>query len=561
MLCRPDKGKGIVLLNRTDYVEKMNTILSDQTKFSEIGSPEFAIIFRLEDKINRTLKQFKDENILNDHVYQDLYSSGSSFGTLYGLPKIHKENVPLRPILASYNSPNFSIAKYLVPLLNALTINQHTIINASKFIPQILLQDTNSFMVSFDVKSLFTNVPLLETINIILNKLFPTEFTLFHGFDKVSFKKLLELAVTDTHFLFNGKLYKQVDGMAMGSPLGPTFANIFMCFLEEQMLDLCPVTFKPLFYRRYVDDTFVLFRDESHATLFLDYINNFHSNIQFTKDSEVNHQLPFLDILISRCGNHFQTSVFRKSTFTGLGLNFFSHCPFIFKLNSCKTLLHRTYNLCSNWNRFHEELLVLTSYFAKNCYPSYIFTNITRIFLDNIFHPKLATYDVPKKLVFISLPYMGNFSSVVTKDLTSALSRLYPYVNFKFMFKNPLTIGSLFQFKDALPDLMRSCLVYKFSCPKCTFGTYIGCTNRLLKVRIDSHRGVSHRTGCNLNKQEISAVRSHCQKCRHSLDYKDFKIIAQSQNRHSLLLLESLCIKQLSPTLNNTTTSVPLHIV
>ena len=137
-------------------------------------------------------------------------------------------------------------------------------------------------MVSFDVRSLFTNVPIYETIDIILKKLFPNDTTLVNGFDKQSFRKILELSVLDTHFIFDKKLYKQVDGMAMGSPLGPTFANIFMCTLEERFLDQCPASFKPVFYKRYVDDTFVLFRDRSHAQLFLDFINNFHSNIKFS---------------------------------------------------------------------------------------------------------------------------------------------------------------------------------------------------------------------------------------------------------------------------------------
>ena len=268
IICRPDKGKGIVLLDRDDYVNKMNVILSDQTKFVEVGFPEFSVIFRAEDKINRTLKQLKDRNIINGDTYNSLFSSGSSFGILYGLPKVHKENVPLRPILAAYNCPSFPLAKFLVPLLNNLSTNQYTLSNSSQFVPQILVQNPDNFMVSFDVCSLFTNVPLSETIDIILNKLFASDDSFYQEFDKGSFKKLLELAVLDTHFVFNGKLYKQVEGMAMGSPLGPTFANIFMCHLEELFLNQCPVEFKPTFYRRYVDDTFVLFKSKSQAELF-----------------------------------------------------------------------------------------------------------------------------------------------------------------------------------------------------------------------------------------------------------------------------------------------------
>ena len=226
VICRPDKGKGVVLLNRNDYINKMEHVLSDGTKFTLVGQPTFSTIFKIEDKVNRTLKQFKDDSLITNDTYNTLYSSGSAYSVLYGLPKVHKRDVPLRPILAAYNSPNFATAKYLVPLLSDLTSNQYTLNNSSSFIPQILHQNPFSFMVSFDVQSLFTNVPLSETIDIIINKLFPQDDTLFHSFGKHNFRKLLELAVIDTHFIFNNNVYKQTDGMAMGSPLGPTFANI-----------------------------------------------------------------------------------------------------------------------------------------------------------------------------------------------------------------------------------------------------------------------------------------------------------------------------------------------
>ena len=136
----------------------------------------------------------------------------------------------------------------------------------------------------------------------------------------------MQLAVLDTAFIFNGKAYIQTDGMAMGSPLGPTFANIFMCSLEERMLDECPLANHPLFYGRYVDDTFLLFRGKEQAEAFLEYANEMHPNIKFTIEHEKDHKLPFLDVLVYRDDDHFNTTVFRKKTFTGLGTNFYSHC-------------------------------------------------------------------------------------------------------------------------------------------------------------------------------------------------------------------------------------------
>ena len=121
-------------------------------------------------------------------------------------------------------------------------------------------------------------------------------------------------------------------------------------------------------------------------------------------------------------------------------------------------------------------------------------------------------------------------------------------------------LGNLFHFKDTLPELMRASLVYLFSCPKCNFGTYVGCTSRMPRVRIDSHKGVSHRTGSLLRVKEQSSIRSHSIICKHRIEYKDFKILSHAPNQHSLLFLESLLIKQHSPTLNSQTTSVPLYI-
>ena len=161
--------------------------------------------------------------------------------------------------------------------------------------------------------------------------------------------------------------------------------------------------------------------------------------------------------------------------------------------------------------------------------------------------------------MYISLPLTYSSSSI-KKELIRLLGNLYPYVDFRFVFKNPFTIGSLFHFKDTLPVLMRSSCVYIYNCPNCKFGTYIGCSKRLLKVRIDAHKGVSYRTSSVLTNKEYSAIRSHTTSCKCSIHYDHFKILSQASNQQSLPLLESLYIKQLSPTLNNQTTSVPLHI-
>ena len=141
----------------------------------------------------------------------------------------------------------------------------------------------------------------------------------------------------------------------MGSPLGPTLANVFLCFHEKTWLDNCPLEFKPLLYRRYVDDTFVLFKNEDHAAQFLEYLNDRHQNIRFTMELENENKLAFLDLLIEKGNNKFESSVFRKKTFSGLGISFFSYCSHKFKINAIKTLLHRAFHLCSTYQYLDNE--------------------------------------------------------------------------------------------------------------------------------------------------------------------------------------------------------------
>ena len=141
IITRPDKGKGTVILDKGDYVEKINLILSDATKFERLGTPSANIIFRTEDKINRFLRSLKEEGIINEGTYQQLFVSGAFYGILYGLPKIHKPNIPMRPILSSYSTPNYKLVKLMEPLLEPFTRSNYTVKNSQEFKEKINVQD------------------------------------------------------------------------------------------------------------------------------------------------------------------------------------------------------------------------------------------------------------------------------------------------------------------------------------------------------------------------------------------------------------------------------------
>ena len=122
-------------------------------------------------------------------------------------------------------------------------------------------------MASLDVEFLFTNIPLEETISACCDSLFSNNANV-NNINRINFENLLRAALHNNFFNFQGKIYKQSDGVAMGSPLCPILAKAFLCFHEQIWLNECPDEFKPVYYRRYVDDIFVLFRSPDHLEEF-----------------------------------------------------------------------------------------------------------------------------------------------------------------------------------------------------------------------------------------------------------------------------------------------------
>ena len=173
----------------------------------------------------------------------------------------------------------------------------------------------------------------------------------------------------------------------MGLPLGPTLANVFMSHVENNYF-MSPnnnVTFKPSLYLRYIDDIFCVFKSQDHIQHFLNMINSFHNNLQFTIEFSQNNILPFLDVSIKVEDNKCSTSVYRKPTYTNLLMNFSACCPFTYKIGLLNCLIFRAFKICSSWYSFHEEIQYLLNLFVSNAFPSKLFFNTLKRFLDNVF--------------------------------------------------------------------------------------------------------------------------------------------------------------------------------
>lgn len=559
VIMKPDKGNGVVLMDKTEYIEKIDVILSDASKFQKVNKEPFECTVKLEDKINRVIRKLGNKGCLTDELMQSLQASGSRPGRLYGLPKVHKENHPLRPILSAIGTANYNIAKYLVPILAPITTNEFTLLDSFNFIHCLRNSHyPDSVMASFDIKSLFTQIPLDETMDICIQELFKDGNSV-NGMDRKQFRELLSLATKECYFIFNGNLYKQIDGVSMGSCLGPTLANAFMCYMERKWLNECPTAIKPLLYKRYVDDTFLLFETRDQIPLFLNYLNGKHNNIEFTAEVEENNTLPFLDITVEHTENGLRTSVYRKKTFTGLTSNFTSASPKKYKINLIMTLVTRAYKICSNYFNLHKELENIRSMLQKNGFPlnfinTYIGKQLTKLYVNTA---QEESSNVRRPITYIPLTFTGIHSNNIKKQLTSLLSNAYPQLDVKIYFTLQNRISNFFRIKDPIPNNIKSKVVYKWQCRGCD-ATYVGRTVRSTWMRWHQHLGKSFRTGNYLARPDYSAIRDHRESTGHPLSLEDFSVLATAQSAGDLEILEGIYSSQLKPSIARNVASTAL---
>ena len=424
---------------------------------------------------------------------------------MYGLPKTHKKDVLLRPILSMTGSVQHQLAKYLSsPLETVLTLYSSNCIRDSFTFADIIKTSNSSvFLCFFDISSLFTNVPLAETIQICADALYSSEHPP-SPFPRQIFIQLMEMATSSVEFSFNDIMHRQIDVVTMGSPLGPALANIFVGYYESKLFQ---TTSKPEMYYRYMDETFVVFSNEDECDLFLYSLNSLHPSLRFTFKKESNLGLPFLDVLVEKSPSKFITSIYRKPTFTGQYLRWNSFSPRKRKTNLILTLTHRALAICAP-ERLPSEVEKIKFILLTNGYPEHVIKSFMAMKMKQ-FHalPKFGPEKFP---VYLHLPWLGSVSTRFEKQVKSAVKQCFSAVEPRVVYSTNELLPPTN--KDVLPALQKSNVIQQFSC-HCD-SRDVGCTSQRLQDRIKQHAPKSIRS-CSSSQKRLSPAR-RCKSSTHT---------------------------------------------
>lgn len=479
IVTKADKGNCVVILDKPAYITKTITFLS---------SPDFLPLNKnpltsYNTKIRKKINDSNDTLIALGTSSSKLLISNPHPPVLYSLPKIHKENIPIRPIVSFINSPAYKLANFLNKIFNSYlqVSSPFSIKNTSQLINS--LSDfpipPNSFLVSFDIKNLFPSVPSGECVDIVSNLFSSSTLNPTHIPVLLS---LLKITLDQNFFVFNNKFYQQLTGLAMGSPLSPLLSEVFLKNLEINIITSNQL-FKNhvVFWRRYVDDIFCIFNgDHTDLSNFILFLNSIHPNIEFTHELHNNNTLPFLDLSITLNNhNNLQFSIYRKPTTTDHVIPFTSNHPIRYKLAAFNSLFHRLLHTPLSQEDFQSELNIIYTIAKNNFFP---FDLIHKLYLKK-FHSfnilkNTALLPIPKTPQFyFSLPFINPISEKIKNILNNDSNSI--------SFKINSTLKSVFCKKLDSQDKLNKSGVYKLNCSCGKF--YIGRTFRPFKTRIKEH--------------------------------------------------------------------------
>jgi len=394
----------------------------------------------------------------------------------------------------------------------------------------IIDNDTN--LISLDVVSLFTNVPIDLALSSVSSRwCFIREVC---GLPECEFLNAVRFVLNSTFFVFNNIIYRKTFGTPMGSPLSPVIADIVLQDLEKKALNT--LRFTPQLYFRYVDDILMTVPFDS-IDLTLSTFNSFHDRLQFTLELEVDRKINFLDVTLLVENGVLIFDWFHKSTFSGRYLNFYSQHPDCQKRGTIIGLVDRVFLL--SHPKFHNKNLeFIIHILLDNCYPLNFIFDVLNWRLKFLFNKRARVMDeTMESSSFFTVPFLPN----ITEEFRS----IFKDLNVKLSY---FSLNKLNKFikvhKDRVPTNCKTNVVYKIDCSDCD-ASYVGQTSRMLKTRISEHRSQINR-----NYANRSVITNHRLQYNHDFLWDDAEILDETSLYSKRLISEMLHIKRQKNGLN-----------
>ena len=288
----------LVVVDKREYITKCEALLQDNSVYQHLSKDTSPTIHK---ELIKILQDYKKNNFISETEYTQLrpHGSNSPATRLYGLPKIHKNNMLMCPIVSACGTATYNTAKFITKILQNYCGKTSSFLKDStdfiKKIKHLSINPEEETLVLFDVSALFISIPVPVALQVINSKNSTcTSFTNVCKIPPVKFIKLLEFTLTNCNFCFNKKFYKQLEGAAMGSPVSPVIANIYMEYFEFLAIPSSPTLIKWWF--QYVDDVYSATRKDKVNKL-QEYLNSIDPHINFTIELPGTDGLPFLDTL------------------------------------------------------------------------------------------------------------------------------------------------------------------------------------------------------------------------------------------------------------------------
>ena len=306
--------------------------------------------------------------------------------------KLHKPNILIRPVVNNRNAPAHKTARRLNTILNNhLHLEDHyNTINSNILSNELIKLKINRHhrLLTLDIKDLYVNVPIQETLNLTRNQL------RIHDDKKTTHQimTLLSIILKQNYFSFKGRICQPDKDVAMGSPISGTMAEIFLQQLENNIVKHLIDTKILSFYTRYVDDIFLIYDStRTNPDHILQYIDTIHSCIQLSPTTESNNNVNFLDISITRRPTCLSISIFRKPTSTDTTINFLSNHALEHIMAAYQFLINRMLSLPLDKKQQDKEWQHISCIAHNNGIPPTLLTRLRLRIQRNNSLPKSPT--------------------------------------------------------------------------------------------------------------------------------------------------------------------------